>query len=117
MSASALIVVLLVIIAGLVALAVFRRRAVAQWPRITGMVSSIELGERDTSGGATDYFPMLNLTYQINGFSYQANRIPVATMSSTDREALMSKVRQKYPEGGQVTLAYDPKAPQRVTLA
>ncbi len=111
---------LLLVLVGVIALVVValrRRNAVkTQWPRVSGTIAALELGERETSSGATDYFPMLTVSYQVGGTSYQASRIPVAALSSFKREDVLATARQKYKEGSAVALAYDPQSPQRVAL-
>ncbi|MCC6498783.1 MAG: DUF3592 domain-containing protein [Anaerolineales bacterium] len=86
--------------------------AVQSWSPTMGMVLASYLERRSSSDGSTNY-PVVQYSYQVGGQSYQGAKIaPGMEVGGTGA----GKVVNRYPEGAQVMVFYDPNNPSDAVL-
>lgn len=117
MSFEGLMILLPVLFFALVGVAVFRamRRRSGGWPQVTGTITASRIGEND-AGSATDYYPILSVTYAANGQSWQADNIAAARETHRDVAKVKALIEGAMRPGASVVLAHDPASPSRVMI-
>lgn len=117
MSFEGLMILLPVLFFALVGAAIFRavRRRSGGWPRVTGTITAIRVGEND-AGSITQYFPILSVTYAANGQSWQAENVAAARETHADLAKVKALAEGAMRPGSAITLAHDPAAPARVMV-
>jgi hypothetical protein len=94
----------------------FTRRKVAQasnWPSTLGTVLSSRVVRRSSSDGGTTPYPVVDYSYQVSGQAYRGNRVmPGPEMGGTGA----GKVVDRYPEGAQVMVYFNPNNPSEALL-
>lgn len=97
------------------AIIIFTQRkmnAVQGWSSAMGTVLSSYLERRSSSDGSTNY-PVVQYSYQVGGQSYQGAKIaPGMEVGGTGA----GKVVNRYPQGAQVMVFYDPNNPSDAVL-
>jgi hypothetical protein len=94
----------------------FTRRKVSQaasWPSTLGTVilSTIQM-RSDSEGGSTAY-PVVHYSYQVMGQAYQGRKVmPGPDIGGSGAR----KVVERYPEGAQVMVYYNPQKPSDALL-
>jgi hypothetical protein len=85
-----------------------------QWPSVGGEIVSTSLEGRTTVGGSR-YCLDVSYQYPVNDQRYTSSRIKTHSLCyETTVDALVAL--QAYPEGGAVTVYYNPKNPDRALL-
>lgn len=86
--------------------------AVQTWSSTMGTVLASYLERRHSNDGSTNY-PVVQYSYQVGGQSYQGAKIaPGMEVGGTGA----GKVVNRYPEGAQVMVFYDPNNPSDAVL-
>ena len=86
--------------------------AVQSWSSAMGTVLASYLERRSSSDGSTNY-PVVQYSYQVGGQSYQGAKIaPGMEVGGTGA----GKVVNRYPQGAQVMVFYDPNNPSDAVL-
>lgn len=94
-----------------------RAQASEAWPTVTGVITIAELGkqmgnERDES---TTYSADISYDYLVNDRSYVNGAVSFDGVTSSD-PATARRILKRYPVGKQVTVYYNPAAPQEAVL-
>lgn len=128
--------VILVVFGGLVFVLVFagigafllyrslqtRKRAEASqnWPSTLGQVVESRVTHStsiDSEGGSSDtYSPVVEYTYQVGGQEYRGKDIAFGFKQGYGSPGKAEAVTARYPEGGSVTVYYDPANPKQAVL-
>ncbi|WP_233869853.1 DUF3592 domain-containing protein [Paraburkholderia adhaesiva] len=88
------------------------------WPSVKGQIQAVRVGST-TSKGRTDWYPVWSYSYVVEGKPYSAGnrdltgRFEVAGFNSEDSAIAAAANR---PTGADVTVFYDPTAPQHSVL-
>lgn len=126
MSASALIGLILIVIGGALMLMWLRiarqARAAWHWPSTQGVIIGGELRTLISpqafvlsQGGLHPRAePRIEYEYQVEGQTYQSDKVRLGTWSLSVREA--TEVMKAYAPGSMVTVYYDPLQPARAIL-
>ena len=86
--------------------------AVQSWSSAMGTVLASYLERRSSSDGSTNY-PVVQYSYQVGGQMYQGAKIaPGMEVGGTGA----GKVVNRYPQGAQVMVFYDPNNPSDAVL-
>lgn len=86
--------------------------AVQSWASTMGTVLTSYLERRSSSDGSTNY-PIVQYSYQVGGQMYQGAKIaPGMEVGGTGA----GKVVNRYPQGAQVMVFYDPNNPSDAVL-
>ncbi len=85
------------------------------WPTVPGTVEATWIRE-DTTEEEIHYFPGLRYTYQVAGERYQGTRIRFGSDISFDTRTEAKAFLARYPEGGSVTVHYNPADPSDAVL-
>ena len=89
-----------------------KMNAVQSWASTMGTVMASYLERRSSSDGSTNY-PVVQYSYQVGGQAYQGAKIaPGMEVGGTGA----GRVVEKYPEGAQVMVFYDPNNPSDAVL-
>ena len=89
-----------------------RMKAVQSWSSAMGTVLASYLERRSSSDGSTNY-PVVQYSYQVGGQMYQGAKIaPGMEVGGTGA----GKVVNRYPQGAQVMVFYDPNNPSDAVL-
>lgn len=95
-------------------------QASENWSTATGTVtkSSVrEIRSNDKDGHLeSSFYPEVNYSYQVIGQVYEGNRIAFGAESGHKRKDGALSVLEKYPEGKNVTVYYDPNKPEDSVL-
>jgi hypothetical protein len=95
-----------------------RSRIALGWPVVDGEVLEIDLGEeflRTATGKVgTGFFPFVRYGYNVNGQSYENDRITFAKGSLDFITA--SNVRDEFAVGGKVKVHFNPARPNQSVL-
>lgn len=88
------------------------------WPTTPGVVASTGIS---SDGGGDDsevkYVPELQYEYEVESDTYVSSRYGFGTTPTfNERSAARSWIEERYPEGGEVTVHYDPDRPDRSVL-
>ena len=89
------------------------------WPTITGKIKSSELKKRFSGRSGTSYRAAITYTYEVTGKSYECERIAFRTsvyISGPGMRQFVERTLEKYPEGMDVTVYYNPDKPEQATL-
>lgn len=90
-----------------------KMNAVQSWASTMGMVLASYLERRSSGDSGTVNYPVVQYSYQVGGQMYQGAKIaPGMEVGGTGA----GKVVQKYPEGAQVMVFYDPNNPSDAVL-
>jgi hypothetical protein len=120
-------IVFVLVFAGIGAFLIYRslqnrKRAEASqgWPSTLGVVAESRVtrststdSEGDTS---VSYSPHVEYTYQVGGKEYRGKDITFGFKQGYGSPAKAEEVTARYPEGGSVTVYYDPANPQKAVL-
>ncbi len=97
-----------------------RRARVSQgWAYCQGTVDSSMVHEevnREESGSAIHYFPVVNYSYRVRGTMYQNDKISFSLKGEYRSSKKAEKITQKYAQGRAVTVYYDPDDPATAVL-
>jgi hypothetical protein len=96
----------------LVALAIslYARRA-SKWPVARGRVIRSEVEEDPSAeSDSVTYKAAVTYTYEVNGLTYQGDRLTLGTMSSSPRGFAL-RTTAKYPVGSEIQVHYNPLKP------
>ena len=89
-----------------------KMNAVQSWSSAMGTVMASYLERRSSSDGSTNY-PVVQYSYQVGGQTYQGAKIaPGMEVGGTGA----GRVVEKYPQGAQVMVFYDPNNPSDAVL-
>lgn len=79
----------------------------ARWPKARGTVVHFKTTMNPEAG-----FDRLDVLYNytVNSVTYTSTRISPGSLSYSPRE--IARLREKYPEGGDVEVIYDPDSPE-----
>lgn len=89
-----------------------KMQAVQGWSSTMGTVLASYLERRHSNDGSTNY-PVVQYSYQVGGQTYQGAKIaPGMEVGGTGA----GKVVNRYPEGAQVMVFYDPNNPSDAVL-
>lgn len=89
-----------------------KMNAVQSWASTMGTVMASYLERRSSSDGSTNY-PVVQYSYQVGGQTYQGAKIaPGMDVGGTGA----GRVVEKYPQGAQVMVFYDPNNPSDAVL-
>ncbi|HNQ93037.1 MAG TPA: DUF3592 domain-containing protein [Anaerolineales bacterium] len=89
-----------------------KMNAVQSWSSAMGTVMASYLERRSSSDGSTNY-PVVQYSYQVGGQAYQGAKIaPGMEVGGTGA----GRVVEKYPQGAQVMVFYDPNNPSDAVL-
>lgn len=89
-----------------------KMNAVQGWSSAMGTVLASYLERRHSNDGSTNY-PVVQYSYQVGGQTYQGAKIaPGMEVGGTGA----GRVVEKYPEGAQVMVFYDPNNPSDAVL-
>ena len=91
-------------------------KASVEWPSVPGKVERSEVVRSRDSDGDTMYRAEIIYRYAVNGEPLESDqrRIGATTSSSSSKGAY--KVTRAYPEGKDVTVYYNPAAPEEAVL-
>lgn len=83
------------------------------WPTTAGQILVSTIQYRRKSGGGHSLYPVVLYTYQVEGQSYQSQRIYFGTLLGG---SALTGISQKYPVGAQVPVYYNPENPAEAVL-
>jgi hypothetical protein len=90
-----------------------KMNAVQSWPSTMGTVLASYLERRSSGNEGSANYPVVQYSYQVGGRSYQGAKIaPGMEVGGTGA----GKVVNRYPEGAQVMVFYDPNNPSDAVL-
>ena len=90
-----------------------KMNAVQGWSSIMGTVLTSYLERRRSGNSGSANYPVVQYSYQVNGQMYQGMKIaPGMEVGGTGA----GKVVERYPEGAQVMVFYDPNNPSDAVL-
>ena len=85
------------------------------WPRATAKILSSEVERHRTSKGGTTYGAEIHYEYHVNGIKYANNKLSFGDYQSGS-PSRAQRIENKYPEGQQFSVFYDPANPERAVL-
>ncbi|NJN80338.1 MAG: DUF3592 domain-containing protein [Anaerolineales bacterium] len=94
------------------------RQSAQNWLSTTGtiLMSSVQSRRSSSSGGYSDY-PVIVYQYQVNGQSYQSQRLKAGEQFFNVNVSWQAQETiNKYPIGKEVTVYYDPNNPAESAL-
>ncbi len=95
---------------------VFEAQAMQDWPTCPGVIIKSETRwQRGTDGGSSTLIADVQYRYEVEGRSYQGDRISLGQYGSNDPAHARDQAGQ-YPLGSLVDVHYDPDDPQRSFL-
>lgn len=110
---SCVFVILNVIFLAIIIFTQRRMNAVQSWASAMGTVSASYLERRSSGDSGTVNYPVVQYSYQVGGQMYQGAKIaPGMEVGGTGA----GKVVNRYPEGAQVMVFYDPNNPSDAVL-
>jgi len=105
-------VILNVVFLAIIVVTQRKMNAVQSWSSAMGTVMASYLERRSSSDGSTNY-PVVQYSYQVGGQTYQGAKIaPGMEVGGTGA----GRVVEKYPQGAQVMVFYDPNNPSDAVL-
>jgi hypothetical protein len=92
------------------------RKASPQWPSVMGRVTRSKVTpQNQMDPHSREWQVEVNYTYTVNGLPFKGNRIR-ALLPRLDSEAEALAIQQRFPEGAEVPVYYDPGKPQSSVL-
>jgi hypothetical protein len=85
----------------------------SHWPTTTGQILASTINYRRRSGSGHSPYPLVMYVYQVEGQTYQSQRIYFGGVVGG---SVMTGVIKKYPVGAQVPVYYDPQNPADAVL-
>jgi hypothetical protein len=89
------------------------------WPSVTGSVLSSSISEHestdDDGSSTTNYGVSLLYSYSVGGQEFQGTRRTFTDVKTNSRSRA-EKILAMYPQGGSVTVYYDPQKPSDCVL-
>ncbi len=94
-----------------------RARASAGWPHVEGEVvsSSVETHRGSGRNSSTTYHAEVHYTYEVNGRTYDGNRVAYGDYGSSS-PSHARRIVNRYPAGTEVTVHYRPDDPEQCVL-
>jgi hypothetical protein len=92
-----------------------RARASVTWPTVPGKVEWSRIEKTKAVRGPLFYRLAIAYCYEVDGRTYQGDTVQFGPPRITDRE-LIEKLADKYPAGKDVTVHYNPYAPEDAVL-
>ncbi len=92
-----------------------RARAAAAWPTVPGTVERSQVKQGASSRGLIYHRLMLAYRYEVGGRRYEGDRVQFGPQWVSSL-ALIERLAAKYPARAQVTVRYDPGAPDTAVL-
>jgi hypothetical protein len=89
------------------------------WLSTAATITQSEVGQSSSSdhdGPRTYYRPVVEYTYQVGAQTYTGKRIAFGPAKASARSASVQAALGKYPQGGAVTVYYDPNNPAEAVL-
>lgn len=91
-------------------------KASTDWPSVQGVVAHSEVVRSRDSDGDTTYKAEVIYDYVVNGESLESNKRRIGATSSSSNSSGAYKVTRKYPKASDVTVYYNPEAPEEAVL-
>lgn len=91
-----------------------RAQATLAWPASPGQVLAAVVGVQSGENGPT-YFPRITYTYNVNGQTYQNDRLVIGGGISGNRGPA-EQIVARYPAGSSVPVYFNPANPQEAVL-
>jgi hypothetical protein len=91
-----------------------RARASRRWPTVRGLVQADTVERRENSFGVF-YKLALSYRYEVDGISYQGDRVQFGPARVTAGE-LIESLATRYPPGAEVDVHYDPNDPSTAVI-
>ena len=85
------------------------------WSTTQGTITSTDLTETRGRWGRRSYQPVIHFEYEVAGTKFSGNRLDLGGQQ-TSSTSEVAKVFARYPEGGTVTVHYNPKHPETALL-
>lgn len=102
----------------LFAVAFKKRKDSKSWPRTTGLIthSSVESGFVQAGGGnAFVFIPKVIYEYEVDGKQYTSSQLAIIERNTASEDLAREKA-EKYVQGQQVEVYYDPRNPACAVL-
>lgn len=91
-------------------------KASVEWPSVPGIIQSSEVVRKRDSDGDTMYRAEVLYKYTVNGEILESDQRRIGATSSSSSSKNAYKITRLYPKGSNVTVHYNPEAPEEAVL-
>lgn len=91
-------------------------KASVEWPSVPGKVESSEVVRKRDNDGDTMYRAEIIYSYTVNGEALESDKRRIGATSSSSSSKSAYKITREYPQGQDVTVYYNPDAPEEAVL-
>jgi hypothetical protein len=93
-----------------------RQQESKSWPTVTSTITKSDLRTSRGSKGRTNYSPIINYSYEVNGRPYFKDQYVYGAFTSTNSLRSATAVLSRYPVGSHPAVHYEPADPSEATL-